>query len=249
MREMNEKREKADWVPAVRQEKVEEVITAGSLFMDKNVPDVNNVWVLMAKQLRYLSPSLWGCQLLLLCAAIAAALITSMDCSDAGYMIFTMAPVAGFLTVPEMLKDLQYNMSELESVCRYDGAKVLVLRFISAGLINVLCLTMISAVMWEAFGVSFLKTVIYGLVPYVWVNVINLFLIMLLRIRSRRAGVLLSVMPVAALYLFQPENMMFYDGAVVFWLAALAAGVLLGAGEVCLIMKEKNKREGAFLWN
>ena len=48
MREMNEKREKADWVPAVRQEKVEEVITAGSLFMDKNVPDVNNVWVLMA---------------------------------------------------------------------------------------------------------------------------------------------------------------------------------------------------------
>ena len=80
-------------------------------------------------------------------------------------------------------------------------------------------------------------------------NVINLFLIMLLRIRSRRAGVLLSVMPVAALYLFQPENMMFYDGAVVFWLAALAAGVLLGAGEVCLIMKERNKREGAFLWN
>ena len=41
----------------------------------------------------------------------------------------------------------------------------------------------------------------------------------------------------------------FYDGAVVFWLAALAAGVLLGAGEVCLIMKERNKREGAFLWN
>lgn len=246
---MNEKKSKTDWIPVVRQEKVEEVIISGGLFMEQNVPAGSNVWVLMTKQLRYLSPSLWGCQLLLLCLAIAAALITSMDCADAGYMIFTMAPVAGFLTVPEMLKDLQYNMSELESVCRYDGAKVLVLRLISAGLINVLCLTMISAAMWEAFGVSFLKTVIYGLVPYVWVNVINLFMIMLLRIRSRRVGVLLSVIPAAASYLFQPENMMFYDGAVVFWLAALAAGVLLGAGEVCLIMKERNKREGAFLWN
>ena len=246
---MNEKKSKTDWIPVVRQEKVEEVIISGGLFMEQNVPAGSNVWVLMTKQLRYLSPSLWGCQLLLLCAAIAAALITSMDCSDAGYMIFTMAPVAGFLTVPEMLKDLQYNMSELESVCRYEGPLVLVIRLISAGLINVLCLTMISAAMWEAFGVSFLKTVIYGLVPYVWVNVINLFMIMLLRIRSRRVGVLLSVIPAAASYLFQPENMMFYDGAVVFWLAALAAGVLLGAGEVCLIMKEKNKREGAFLWN
>ena len=246
---MNEKKSRTDWIPAVRQEKVEEVIISGGFFMEQNVPDGSNIWVLMTKQLRYLSPSLWGCQLLLLCAAIAAALFTSMDCSDAGYMIFTMAPVAGFLTAPEMLKDLQYKMSELESVCRYDGAKVLVLRLISAGLINILCLTMISAVMWGAFGVSFLKTVIYGLVPYVWVNVINLFLIMLLRIRNRRIGVLLSVIPTAAFYLFQPENMMFYDGAVVFWLAALAAGVLLGAGEVCLIMKERNKREGAFLWN
>ena len=246
---MNEKKSRTDWIPAVRQEKVEEVIISGELFMEQNVPDGSNIWMLMTKQLRYLSPSLWGCQLLLLCAAIAAALFTSMDCSDAGYMIFTMAPVAGFLTAPEMLKDLQYKMSELESVCRYDGAKVLVLRLISAGLINILCLTMISAVMWGAFGVSFLKTVIYGLVPYVWVNVINLFLIMLLRIRNRRIGVLLSVITAAAFYLFQPENMMFYDGAVVFWLAALAAGVLLGAGEVCLIMKERNKREGAFLWN
>lgn len=246
---MNEKRKIIDRIPAVRQEKVEEVIISGELFMEQNVPDGSNIWVLMTKQLRYLSPSLWGCQMLLLCAAIAAALFTSMDCSGAGYMIFTMAPVAGFLTAPEMLKDLQYKMSELESVCRYDGAKVLVLRLISAGLINILCLTMISAVMWGAFGVSFLKTVIYGLVPYVWVNVINLFLIMLLRIRNRRAGVLLSVIPAAAFYLYQPENMMFYDGAVVFWLAALAAGVLLGAGEVCLIMKERNKREGAFLWN
>lgn len=242
-----------DYVPAVRPEKMDEAIGLGCRFMEQNIPDWTPRLSLMQMQLRYVSPLFWLAQLLLIVLTVMVGLVSAAssgaaDHEMAGRMVFQLAPVLCLVAVPELVKDLHYDMSELENCCKNDSSIVLQMRLLIVGLTDVVTLTLLAAVLAGSLQQDFLMTVIYAMAPFVWASVANLLILRALRIRGRLGAVFLTLLPVALAWVVPLRAGTFEAEGMVFWVAALATGAALLAAEL-MILKREMVREGVNQWN
>lgn len=239
-----------DYIPEVNTARMQQVIQAGQNFMEKNLPERTPLMSLLTEQMRYVSKFFWACQVLVLLAAAAAVIVLPPGFEYAERLISGISPFVCFLAVPEMTKDLYWDMSELENVCKNSSSTIFLIRLIIVGLANIFTLTGIAGIFAGAFEEVFVRIVICGMVPFVWENAMCLLLTKILPVKSRTGAVILCVimaMAVASVSSsvlpLSPEN----PHMQIVWLASAAAGTALIAAEVKMILRER--KEGVFLWN
>lgn len=153
---------------------------------------------LFATQLMHISKPLWATQI--------GALILAVLLSDAfsaihemQVLLFTAVSILSFYAVPELMRARIYGMSEVEAVCKNSPAKILIIKLILIGIVNIGVILTLTLFLSRKFEVRFIELLVYGLVPFNIMNFINLLLLNIFKMKSPFA--FLSASLVTALFL------------------------------------------------
>lgn len=180
-------------VPKPGKERIDTVIFLGKHYMDTHTPRKTSVFYLFIEQIKYLSPVLWLFQLAAI-ILISFFAFSHTDSTDNVYStLFQIAPLVSLMAVPELVKDVLYNMSELERSCKNSGSIIILLRLIAVGMINILVISLLSVILAGAYHLNFFVLLLYAFVPYNCVNIIGLTVIRMLKVSSRSGVFALSL--------------------------------------------------------
>ena len=241
----------SDYIPAFREDNREKTLELCKQYMLCHIPEKTPYIRLFSQQLRYISPLFWIWQIVVFLGVMFLAVAVPKGEMFAGELLYYTGPLVGILAYPEMFRDLFYDMSEIENSCKNNSAALFVMRLLLVGAMNLLLLTLLAVVISTAWDDSLLRTVVFGLTPSLWINLITLPLLRVARIRRRIGALVLSSCLTAAWMIcsmkLRPLEMEF--GSMLLWAAALAmASILLGA-ELGMLIKEQRDGGENILWN
>ena len=213
-------------IPKPDENKINQVIRLGQDYIEKNIPQKTPLFYLFFEQIRYISPILFATQFL---ALIMVSLITvngELDLGAAQRILLQSAPLIAIFAVPELIKDILFSMSELEKSCKNSSSTILLMRLIGVGCINLFTLSIFAGILAGNLGQNFFSLALFVLVPYNCVNIINLFFIMVFKIKGRGTSLAVSLISSAIVY-FIPMQTGFVSIASGQLLLALFIGTLI----------------------
>jgi len=194
----------SEYIPTPNKNRIDAVIFCGQQYMDTHTPRRTSLFYLFKEQLKYLSPSLWLFQLAIIILITAFAFSEADNSENVCNLLFQVAPLISVMAVPELIKDMLCNMSELEKSCKNSGSTILSLRLIAVGLINALVIALISGILAGVYNLNYIILLLYAFVPYNFANIISLFIIRVMKINTRSgalctsfiSAVILIVLPI-----------------------------------------------------
>lgn len=228
----------------MREEKIQQILQLGWAYMEDHVPERTSRLTLLRQQFQYISPLYWAAHLVLLVAAAAACFLISAEEADAGRAVFLCSLTLGTLAFPEIIKDALFDMSELEGVCKNSSGRIISLRMLAVGLLDILSLTLLTAAASAAWQASFLWLILYGVTPFLWMHGVDLLLVRLLRLRSRQGYVILDLVTAAVFWEMPVGDRAFAESGMWSWGIALAMAVILLGTEIVLILRERSVSYG-----
>lgn len=208
--------------------KMRQTIEAGWQVMAQTIPDKTPRRMLFAQQIRYISPLLWLIQALLLVGGTIVVTVETWRPIEPGSILYMCGPLLALLTVPEMVKDIACDMSQLERCCK-NGSLVFLIRIFVIGCANVLLITVLAGITAGIAGENLLFLAIYGLTPFVVVSLISMIFTRLFRLRSRVGVLGMTALLAMVILLFQPDNAVFNERWIPVWVVVFflsAAGLL-----------------------
>lgn len=180
-------------IPKPSKARIDTVVLLGQRYMDTHTPRKTSAFYLYAEQVKYLSPTLWLFQLAAI-ILISSFAVSQADSADNIYsVLFRAAPLVSVMAVPELIKDVLCNMTEIEKSCKNSGSTILLLRLIAVGIINVSVIALISGILAGAYRLNFFVLLFYAILPYNCANIMNLAVIRVLKISSRSSAFALSL--------------------------------------------------------
>ena len=181
-------------VPPPVENRIAQTIIAGQDYMSRHIPGRTSVWLLFGQQLKYISPFLWAAQFSALVIVVYAVMLNEPNLYTAQNILFQLAPLTALLAIPELLKDVFHDMSELERSCKNSGSTVLLMRLIAVGGINLFALSLFVGILAGVWGYNFPALALYAVVPYNLVNVICLGVVQLFKIKGKSAALAVSLL-------------------------------------------------------
>lgn len=181
-----------DLIPEPNKDRLDTIIFLGQRYMDTHTPNKTSLLYLFKEQLKYLSPSLWLFQLVAIILITAFIFLQTDNSKNVCNILFQIAPLISVMAIPELIKDVLCNMSELEKSCKNSGSTILLLRLIAVGLINISVITLISGILAGAYNLNYFVLLLYAFAPYNFANIISLFLIRAMKINTRSGALTVS---------------------------------------------------------
>ena len=213
-------------IPIPKDSKIQQTIRLGQDYIDRNIPQKTPQFYLFIEQIKYLSPVLWAAQFIALLVIVAVSVNRELNLHEAQKILLQIAPLTALFAVPELFKDILFGMSELEKSCKNSSSRVLLMRIIGMGCINLFALSVCAGIFTASLSQNFFTLILYVLVPYNCVNIINLLFISLFRIKGRGAALAVSLLSSAIVY-FIPMQINFTEIAGSQILPALFAGTTI----------------------
>lgn len=230
-------------IPLPDKERVDAAILLGQRYMNTHTPRRTPAFYLFVEQIKYLSPSLWLFQLIA-AVLISAFAVSQADGAENVYsVLFQIAPLVSVMAVPELIKDVLCNMSELERSCKNSGSVLLLLRLIAVGMLNVLVIAFMSGILAGVYRLNFFVLLLYAFVPYNCANIISLLLIRVLKINSRFGTLTVSFTSALALMILPLQTQIVYVLNTTTLLIALLGTMIILAVQVIQVFKEHPKGE------
>lgn len=204
--------------------------------------EISLLWFIRA-QIHFISKRVLVFQFLLLC--LYGFITTVMLKDNDGYLLLVpLAPIVVLLSTCELSRSYRYNMTELEMPSRFSLVQILLARFVSATVIDILSLTIMLITTAMRTRYAFYSLIIYGLVPSFLAAAGSLFL--LNRNRNANANyyisaycISLSAMGAASLEVWPAW---YDDAATMMWLLILAISAGLFAVELYKMLKYSANR-------
>lgn len=206
---------------------------------------------LFVGQIRYISPYLWIVQTILL--FIVLFVLSSVDGVNEQHAVITIlsvtAPIIAFVAIPELAKSFSYNMWEIESTSKFNLQKLIAIRLLIIGVVDLLIITMLMITTKVFYDISLVSSLLYFLVPFNLANSVYLFLLRKSHekvgvIRCLIAGLLIAI-GLASLSIF---NAWYVLASTFIWVILLAFSICTLMQEVMKLMKA-TQSGGEMLWN
>jgi len=225
-----------DYVPEINENRINDVVSMGQRYMETHTPRKTPLFTLFAEQIKYISPLLWLCQFIAIILIAAFVSLQAGHADNVRSVLLQVTPLISIMAVPELVKDTLYNMAELECSCKNRGSTILIMRLIAVGLINIMALVLISAVLAGVYRTNFIELLLYAFLPYNLANISTLFLIQVLKIRSRNGALALSLLSTIIVIAMPFQNQIIHalSTAVLFALVLITMLILL-AQIICLL--------------
>lgn len=227
---------------------MQKTIQLGQEYMRTHIPNRTSPLRLLAEQIRYLSPLLWAVQFAALLLVSAAVFQGELNTGNTQNLLFQAAPIIALLAVPEFLKDIHFSMSELERSCKNRIGVVLLLRLAAVGGINLITLAFLSGILAAACHGSFFQLLLSVVVSYNLTALLSLFLVSLLKLKTRAGALAVSFAACAAVITVSIKaSVIHYLNLAVLFLLFIVTFSLLAA-QIAQILS--NSRKGDDLaWN
>lgn len=155
-------------------------------------------------------------------------------------LLFTLSSIFVFIGVPELVKSMIYNMSELEYTCKHSMPKVLITRLLIISMVNVLATTIMISFLSIRYQISFVELLLYGFVPLSIANGINFFLINLLKTRSIITFIGSSIFSGGLMIIFTGSEIFIKIGQIT-WIFIFIISLLVLFIEVYYLIKKLDK--------
>lgn len=228
--------------------RMQKTIQLGQEYMETHVPSRTSPLRLLTEQIKYLSPLLWIVQFAALLLVFSAVFQGGLNAENTRNIFFQTAPIIALLAVPEFLKDIHFNMSELERSCKNRIGTILLLRLAAVGGINLITLALLSGILAAACDSSFLQLLLSVVVSYNLTALLSLFLVSLLKLKTRIGALAVSFAACAAVITVSVKtSIVHYMNLAVLLLLFIVTFSLLAA-QIAQILS--NSRKGDDLaWN
>lgn len=235
-------------VPRPEEARIAAAVRAGQDYMRTHLPRRTPVTALFLEQARYLSPWLIGLELCVLLVSILRTEITALTAIQARQALRQLAPLSAIFAVPELTKDVQFQMCEMEQSCKNRGPTLLLLRLAAVSGLNIFALTAAAGTFaWRLRG-GFLEFLFSALTPYHFAVVLCLFLARLFRIRSRAGTLTLSLAASGAVVAAAGETALVRAMTLPGLILAFCGVTALLVVEIRQLLRQDQKGDG-LLWS
>ena len=235
-------------IPQPDESKINQTIRLGQEYISRNIPQKTPVFYLFTEQIKYISPVLLAAQFFALIIVALAAANDELNLPMAQNILFRLAPPTALFAVPELMKDVLFGMSELERSCKNNSGSILLMRLVGVGAINLLMLSIFTGIFAGSLGQNFFSLVLFVLIPYNLVNIINLFMVMLFKIKNRGASLAVSLLSAAVVFVI-PMRINFAGIANQQILLALFAGTTVILTVQIIKIFKSIPSGGTIVWN
>ena len=235
-------------VPPGKESDISMTILLGQEMMSSMVHSKTPFSILLKNQARYISPYLWGTQIVAIIVTILLFANLTVPHFEIQKILFSVTPILAFFAVPELVKSAVYGMTELEGTCKNSVSKVLVARLFILGSINLVVITMIIAFVSIKYSMPFTQTVLYGLVPFNIVNGINLLVFHFAKIRSFAVSSGISLCLIVLMNLIT-ELSFFVAISQTMWIILFVVTTAFLLAELYYFMHSITNKEVLIQWN
>ena len=207
---------------------------------------------LFVGQIKYISPYIWIVQAILLLLILFSLSLSTNGMNDRQTIITILsvaAPIIALVAIPELAKSFSYNMWEIESTSKFNLQKLIAIRLIIIGVIDLSIITILIVTTSTFYEISFVNVVLYLLVPFNFANSIYLFLLRKFHgkqvvIRCLIAG-LIIVIAVGSLSMFDGWYVL---TSTIIWIILMAFSLCALVHELIKLFKA-TRSGGEMLWN
>lgn len=207
---------------------------------------------LFVGQIKYISPYLWIVQTILLFIVLFVLSLSANGVNEQ-YAIITIlsvtAPIIALVAIPELAKSFSYNMWEIESTSKFNLQKLIAIRLLIIGIVDITIITILIITTKVFYDISLVSSLLYFLVPFNLANSVYLFL---LRKSHEKVGVircliagLIIVVALASLSIF---NAWYVLASTFIWVILLPFSICTLMQEVAKLLKA-TQSGGEMLWN
>lgn len=207
---------------------------------------------LFVGQIKYISPYIWIVQAALL-LIVSCSLIFSTNGIDERQTIITIlsvsAPIIALVAIPELAKSFTNNMWELESTSKFNLQKLIVIRLMIIGVMDLSTITIIVITTCTLYEMSFVNVILYILVPFCLTNSIYLFILRNFQGKTVVFGCLIVGLIIAIVLCYLSMFNVWYALTSTFlWIILLTFSVCTLAHEIIKLLKSIQRGE-EMLWN
>ncbi|MBK3496516.1 hypothetical protein JFL43_16960 [Viridibacillus sp. YIM B01967] len=146
---------------------------------------------ILVGQIKYISPSLWVIQAALLFIILVFLLVSNSTHNAYQSVITTISvasPIIALVVIPELAKSFNHHVWEMESTCKFDLQKLLAIRLIIIGALDMFVITIMVVITSTFYELSFINISLYILVPFNMAS--SIYLYILRRIRGKAATII-----------------------------------------------------------
>lgn len=189
-------------LPEVDPLQVQKLIREGKAKVRANRPIYRSSYRIFFLQLRYLSPDFWLSQVVALILMMVSVTYLPKSLNMDVQLIALMAPISSMFAIPELFKDLTFHMTEMERSCPFSGAKMMTLRLLAVGGMNMATLLLLSTICSLSLQANFLYVVLNALLPVSVLHALSLFLLRWTKRAGRSAAVAVTFFSVVMVAYF-----------------------------------------------
>jgi len=230
-------------IPPPGEEQIAVAVRAGQEYMQTHIPKRNSLLRLFVEQVKYLSPLLWVVQLLAIFLVCGTVFTTQQETDRMQEALFRISPLLSVLAVPELLKDVHFQMSELEASCKNRGSTVLLLRLLAVGMGNTAALLLLAGITAGASGQGFWVLLLLAVTPYNAATVLGLFLVRVFGLKTRASTLAVSLVSFVAVTLLPGKLVV--ASQIPTTVLAVAWGITLALLSLQAVQLWKDTRKGA----
>lgn len=207
---------------------------------------------LFVGQVKYISPYIWIVQAAFL-FIVSGSLLLSTNTINERQTIITIlsvaAPMIALVAMPELAKSFSYNMWELESTSKFSLQKLIVIRLIIIGMMDLFIITIMVIITCTFYEMSFVNVILYILVPFSLANSIYLFILRKFRGKTGAFSCLIAGLFIAiGLGYLSMFNEWYVLTSTYIWIILFIFSLSTLAVEIVKLLKSTQRGE-ELLWN
>lgn len=233
-------------IPSADEGRMKDLINRGQASIDKLQLNRTFLGTFIKTQLKYISKSVWLNQLLGT-VFILLYLYPSQELGEIRIIIFKLIPLLSIFTVPELVKSLFYNMSEIEKTCKNSMSKLLTTRLLLVGILNILSIAIIVAFSSHKMGSPFIELIVYSLIPFNLINAINLLVVSYSKYRSFNNLIISSLIQIVTMDIFSQFAFFPRISKLIWYLAFVLSSFYL-IYRIFHLLDELKEKEEEFRW-
>lgn len=235
-------------VPLANEKDIETTIAIGQNMLDHSVLRKTSIVSLMINQAKYISPFFWVAQFVAIIITVLLTTILNEPYAELQKILFSITPLLAFFAVPELIKSMLHGMMELEYVSKNSPAKILLLRLLIIGCINLTTITIMATFVAVQYSIPFTQAILYGLVPLNVVIGMNLFVFHIVKIRSSSITIGVTTCLVVLMKLITELSFFTVIGQTM-WVVLFIATTAFLLIELYYFVAAMTKKEAAYQWN
>ena len=225
------------------EENIKKIIDMGTYYMQNNIPKKIPKYTLILEQIKYISPILWIIQISVLLFILLFNSIETMTVESLQRMLYCLSPLIALITVPEIMKDYFYDLSELESSCKNSNVVVFITRLIIVGFSNILFLTILTYIISGQMKENFFELISYSLLPFNLMNILVLLLVNMFKVKNHHTCLLCSLISIIVISVITPNILLMNLNYMIFTIFVFITFIILSI-QVFLVLKTMSSKEG-----